>query len=834
MMPARAALQPDIAAFLHYCTLLDEEAEVFAAAVFDDDKARKDHRLAGRRHGSPEDLARWLTARQHHGTGAFITVNRTDGEGFTLPHIAAVRVVWHEADNPITRPFPLEPTFVVESSPGKYHSYWRVEGMRKEQHAMVMNTMVQVYGSDPNAKDLARVLRAPGFWHQKNPAQPHLVRIVAESGAQPYSAQALLAAFPPAAPPARPPPTVSAPPPAPAQRALVAELAARAARRTQESPEKGRHSQILWLGRECAYQGVAVEQAEYALRVFEKLMRGADTAGQAAPLNWPAELKAFHDAHAKGLANPRPPTSTRGAPPPPAPVTAFDFQTERAQREAYEARIDEADFDTLTLTLFPEVEASPLRLATRELLVKRIARRAGVAVSALRGGAGEPPERTRGRDDWLGELNAAHAVVSLQGQVRIMNLEHCPIFQRRLITFSARSDFVTRYENRETYLNGERTDIGTAWLKHPTRRMFRGIAFLPGLDTPDDVFNLWEGFGVEPALLGSCQLFLDFLRDIICGGCETTYRYVWGWMAHLMQRPAELPGTALVLRGAQGVGKNTYVEALAQLVNPAHYVQLTQMDHLTGKFSAHRAGALLVFANEASWGGDKQAEGPLKSLVTDMDNLLEEKHRNAVKVRNFARLVVASNRPWPVARDEDDRRMVVLDVSESRKEDGAYFAAIQAQLAAGGYETLMYHLLQADIADWHPRQVPLLLRERGWDMKIRSGGSAIEWYFECLEAGVVARDGSAYAEDAWRSSIPTTEVQQAYVDWCRRRGYSHPVNIEELGRCLKRWGIGRRRLGAGENPARPWVYEFPDLVITRRRFCNAITMPISYWEGENA
>ena len=31
----------------------------------------------------------------------------------------------------------------------------------------VMQTMVSVYGSDPNAKDRARVLRLPGFWHQK-------------------------------------------------------------------------------------------------------------------------------------------------------------------------------------------------------------------------------------------------------------------------------------------------------------------------------------------------------------------------------------------------------------------------------------------------------------------------------------------------------------------------------------------------------------------------------------------------------------------------------------------------------------------------------------------
>jgi hypothetical protein len=39
-----------------------------------------------------------------------------------------------------------------------------------------METMVEAHGSDPDAKDLARVLRLPGSWHQKG--DPHQVRIV--------------------------------------------------------------------------------------------------------------------------------------------------------------------------------------------------------------------------------------------------------------------------------------------------------------------------------------------------------------------------------------------------------------------------------------------------------------------------------------------------------------------------------------------------------------------------------------------------------------------------------------------------------------------------------
>lgn len=536
------------------------------------------------------------------------------------------------------------------------------------------------------------------------------------------------------------------------------------------------------------------------------------------PVPAPAPLQS---ERAAGSA-PKPPRVT---PMGPGPV---DITAENERRLAYERQIEDAGFDVLVYTLFPEIESSGLLTATREMLVKRIAKKAGVSVVALRAGSGDlvpaKPGRS-GADEWLPELNGKHAVVTQNGATRILCIDYDPVFKRRVVCFSGRQDFVMRYENRETYLNGERSDVGTAWLKNPQRRELLAVAFLPGADLGADIYNLWEGFTIAAELRGSCDRFLGFVRDIVCMGCDETFSYVWGWMAHLIQRPAELPGTALVLRGQQGVGKNTFVEALAQLANPAHYVALTCIEHLTGRFSAHRAGALLVFANEASWGGDKSSEGALKALVTDTDTLLEAKHKDALKVRNFARLIVATNSDWPVPRDEDDRRFIVLDVDPAHKEDGGYFRDIKAELENGGYETLMHLLTETDITGWHPRTVPRLLKERGWDMKIRSGGSITEWWLECLEEGFVCAE--AYMPRNWRTQILTRDVQEAYAAWCRRRGYAHILNIHSVGSALARWGCKRIRPGSGNS--RPWMYAMPELDQARAAFAEALAIPAQWW-----
>jgi hypothetical protein len=68
--------------------------------------------------------------------GVYVTVNETDLKGRTKKSIKRIRAVFNEYDgkdgaedlnlDAISARFPLKPTIVVESSPGKYHFYWCV------------------------------------------------------------------------------------------------------------------------------------------------------------------------------------------------------------------------------------------------------------------------------------------------------------------------------------------------------------------------------------------------------------------------------------------------------------------------------------------------------------------------------------------------------------------------------------------------------------------------------------------------------------------------------------------------------------------------------------
>ena len=149
-------------------------------------------------HGHLDDVWPTLVARQSKGAAIAVTVAETDGRGRKNANMVRPRAVWIEADNGLPRALPLPPTITVETSPGRDHYIYLVRDLTWELWHGVQQTLIADYGSDPQAGGRNQVLRLPGTLHQKDPARPHLVRIVEElTSERIYTAAEIAAAFPP-------------------------------------------------------------------------------------------------------------------------------------------------------------------------------------------------------------------------------------------------------------------------------------------------------------------------------------------------------------------------------------------------------------------------------------------------------------------------------------------------------------------------------------------------------------------------------------------------------------------------------------------------------------
>ena len=129
-------------------------------------------------HGKLAQHDKTLIGLNQSGAGVFVMVNRGDGIVYagnktcrTNANVIGIRALFADADG-----VPLEPILgkappphiIVESSPGKWHTYWLTHDTQPKEFGDRQVALAKLFGTDPAVKDLARVMRLPGFFHQKS------------------------------------------------------------------------------------------------------------------------------------------------------------------------------------------------------------------------------------------------------------------------------------------------------------------------------------------------------------------------------------------------------------------------------------------------------------------------------------------------------------------------------------------------------------------------------------------------------------------------------------------------------------------------------------------
>lgn len=332
------------------------------------------------------------------------------------------------------------------------------------------------------------------------------------------------------------------------------------------------------------------------------------------------------------------------------------------------------------------------------------------------------------------------------------------------------------------------TSAAQVWMQSPERRQFDAIVFDPS-DESRGCYNLWRGFTKHERGAETCDRFLDHLFENVARGNEAHYDWILGWMAHIIQHPGEKPGTALVLKGAPGVGKSSVGEHLGALVS-RHYVKVSTPRGLLGQFNAHLASALLVHIEEGFWAGDKAAEGDLKEKITGPTINLEKKGQDVISLASYHRYLVTSNERWTVPARHDERRYAVFHVGAGRAKDGDYFAAMSREMKAGGYRDLLRRLDRFDLSRVDVRTIPQT--EALSVEKITGLKGVAAWWHEVLAEGALPADAwerfNATPCD-WREGpvkVRTDDVRNAFEIWMRgRRHHGDLPTADSFGRELK-------------------------------------------------
>jgi len=433
-------------------------------------------------------------------------------------------------------------------------------------------------------------------------------------------------------------------------------------------------------------------------------------------------------------------------------------------------------------------------------------------------------KRAKAATQMLNGLNQKHAVVMVGGKCLIMNLETGPSNQSS-ISFSSEQDFRLRYAHRMILImdNGKpkMEPIVQHWLRWTKRREFNGIVFDPK-STPTGYYNLFKGLAVTPEK-GDWSFFKQHIQEVIAKSNTDIYTWILAWMARIVQDPGgDRPGTSLVLRGPQGVGKGCFATTFGKLFGD-HFFPISSQNHVTGRFNQHFGACLLAFLDEGFWAGNlKDSVGTLKSLITEPEILIEAKYKDAIKVRNYVNLIIASNDDWVVPAGLQERRFCVLDVSPIKIKDHQYFNSIHDQMGNGGLEAMLYDLLHLDISNVDLRTIP----KTGalFDQIAQSFDSVQKFWFESLAKGCVDRQGTS-----WKSPIKKDEFYEAYTQHCGTRKSRDITDRSKFWKEFRELCSVRSQRPRKNNPKRKEYVQIPSLKDSRNKFSKVVGIPIP-WE----
>ena len=220
----------------------------------------------------------------------------------------------------------------------------------------------------------------------------------------------------------------------------------------------------------------------------------------------------------------------------------------------------------------------------------------------------------------------------------------------------------------------------------PNRRLrvYDNVNFYPYLNTPPDIgntFNLFRGFKYntyeqekQTKYKFENGMFFNHIKEQLCNNDEKIFKYVIGWIAHMIQYPAQLPNVALLFCSKQGVGKDMFGMLLSKLIGSEHFLSIDNTADLFSKFNQEQSGKLLMKVNEISDRGDCfKNHNVLKSFITRETIRVEPKGFEIKTEMHYCRYVFFTNNENGLYVENSDRRYCMIRCCDLMAQNIKYF-----------------------------------------------------------------------------------------------------------------------------------------------------------------
>jgi hypothetical protein len=372
---------------------------------------------------------------------------------------------------------------------------------------------------------------------------------------------------------------------------------------------------------------------------------------------------------------------------------------------------------------------------------------------------------THGAAGFVSLLQTAPALGALDAKIVALNQHVAWIEKENLIYDLGTREFIPK----DSFVNGSKystlkhitvgqgqkagpkeVSVAQRYLVHPHAQRYSQTLFRPGegATVRDDngavALNMYRPLEGGP---GDPGPWLELTRHLFSKMRPEDRDLVVKVLAFKAQHPEIKIPLAPVLIGTQGCGKTLWCEIVGEAFAP--YVQDVNPKALGGEFQYWLEQTLIVTVNEAQGGDLELASDRLKTLISDLDQPMNEKYRVQRRVKSYCLYLITSNHHEAGAFSADDRRMIVVECPDKLPDPEFYnrLSRNREWRKNGGPKAVLKYLMDYKLDGWIPpdsapltqekinarREAMTYVQELAEDMKEADHNTLIRW-LEAAEA----------------------------------------------------------------------------------------------------
>lgn len=265
--------------------------------------------------------------------------------------------------------------------------------------------------------------------------------------------------------------------------------------------------------------------------------------------------------------------------------------------------------------------------------------------------------------------------------------------------------------------------------------------------------------------------------------CHENTEWFLNYLAHIAQRPMERTQHVVVFKDSGGTGKSALYNTLMMVFG--EYAGIVG-NALNSHFNGPLLGKTMAIWSEPEvrGGNDKHVTSAIKNLSGDEFMAVERKHKDAVRVRNYVRLFLATNNSYVVPVHKGERRWFVAGGKEAMSpEEWRVFK--EWRDLSNGVALIRAWLMERDLGEFHV-DAPAPITEQRKDMEYAS--------LSPLEA--LLADEYFETKDIW--TVREIIARNASIG-------GRPLHDNRVGSTLKDLGFVQRHLKSGGTQYKLWA-----------------------------